>query len=93
MNMITPESFDIPKDTQLKASLTFEYVVELIKMADRPVSLAEVSYAATNNPHYQHLINPFFSGKKNAAKREGVGLYIAFKKGSTAFWSINNAHN
>ena len=87
--MITPESFDIPEGAQLKPSLTFKFVVELIKMAKRPVSLAEISYAATNNPHYQHLINPFFSGNKNAEKRESAGLYIAFKKGTTAYWSIN----
>lgn len=80
-------SYSIPAGKFITPKHTFNTIVDCIRQAPRPVSLAEVSYVLTGNPHYQHYLNPVFSGKANAAKRRKARLTRQVVKG-TSYWSI-----
>lgn len=80
--------FDIPADLLIPPVVTFEEIVQTIKDAPRPVTLAEVAYHLTGNPHYQHYLNPKFSGEKHERMRDEAGLYIAYKKGRACYWAV-----
>ena len=81
-------SFDIPQDMLMPPVVSFQDIVDTIAHAPRPVSLAEVAYNLTGNPHYQHYLNPKFSGDNNKNKREEAGLVISHKEGRTSFWEV-----
>ena len=82
--------FDIPREQQNMGFIPFEVVVNAIRHAPRPVTLAEVAYHLTGFKGNQHLINPKFSGEKNKQKREEAGLYISHTEGKSAYWVLRD---
>ena len=89
MAVYEANGYDVPvKQTQWKG-IPFNVVLDAIKSAPRPVSLAEVAFHLTGFKGNQHLINPGFSGRDTMAKRRSAGLKVAHKVGQVAYWTVS----